>query len=164
MRGDYFPPRPAPAEIGEGGVTIMEIFLIGFILGVICCWLWFQHFRGTQEFRQLIRRELASKRPAASDAELQKKVAELESSLRELKQKAFAGREGLSAPPARITPEERPLPRSEPGARNKREKREVVLAMWKEGTPLEDIAAQAGVGKGEVELVVKMNQKLRGLM
>jgi hypothetical protein len=137
----------------------MEIFLIGFILGVISCWLWVQHLRGAPEFRQLMHRELFAKRPVAAIVELEKKVAELESSLLELKQKAFAGREGLSAPPARSTPEEKPPQQSGHGGRSKREKRELILALWKNGKPLEDIAASTGMGKGEVDLVVKMNQK-----
>jgi len=133
----------------------MENLLIGFALGAIASWLWHRRFAADWSFRQQLHRELQAKAPVIGQGELEKKVTELDQRLQALQQSAVIQRAMVEA-----TPQASGDPQGRLAVRSKREQKSVVLSMHKEGKPFEEIAARTGMGKGEVELLVKIKDKM----
>ena len=143
----------------------MEMFFIGFALGAAACWLWLQRFYSAPQFRQLLQREreLSGQSSAVKEVELEMKVAALEQRLLDLHRKIDDGGSVEETEPAPSPPPASFAQPEKPPAPKKREQTEVALALWKEGVPVDEIAAKTGMGKGEVELMVKVAGRKRAL-
>lgn len=153
----------------------MAYLIIGFLLGVAVSWFWQTQFSGVPAFQQLMQKELAVNGQLGSVTVLKKRLELMEKKLLEMEKSS----EGATLEPERpaavppvageetaVKPEAEALKvvKNKKGSVNKtelserRKSREKVLTMWKAGEPVNEIAAQTQLGKGEIELVINLKE------
>lgn len=138
----------------------MEMFFLGFILGAIACWLWFHRFHSAARFQHLLQRELTAQHPTVNEIALEKKIAELDQRLQILQQQTSVsmGASGTALPDS-LTYSAGEAPPDQPSIPNRAAQKDIVLTRWKEGADIDEIASRSGIGKGEIELIIKLQGK-----
>ncbi len=150
--------------------------IIGLLLGIAASWFWQQQFSGAPAFRQLMQKELALNGQLGSISVLKKRLEIMEKRLAELERKPepclpvelSAGRDAdtirinekssnQAASLSVVTGAKKADP-EESGAERKKA-RNRVLALWKEGQTVAEIASRTGLGKGETELIIALKDK-----
>lgn len=151
----------------------MGYMIVGFILGVAVSWFWQRQFSDVPVFQKLMQKELAANGQLGSLTVLKKRLESMENKLAELEKP-----EGETSANRDISTEEE-SPASAParsGDRNRalnnvvrqirpREKvinRDRVLKLWNEGNHVSEIASRTRMGKGEIELIISMQERIKG--
>lgn len=148
----------------------MELFIAGLIFGALGCRFLGRILGGRRSFNWFFQKELGAERlPAAGEA-LEKRIANLEEQLNKLSGTLAAPlpaeKSGeIAAPPAAVPDQ----PLHFPGGRayggkqlgvNRRAARGNVIALWREGKKIDDIATRTRLGRGEVELIINLQEKM----
>ncbi len=144
----------------------MGYLIIGLVLGVTVSWFWQRQFSGVPVFEKLMQKELAVNGQLGSLKVLKSRLDYVERRLAELEQPERALKcpdnetgttefQAVSADNAnrsgrsvvrQISSVERKVDRSH------------VLKMWEEGLSLSEIVSRTGRGKGEIELILSMQE------
>lgn len=147
----------------------MGYLVLGFILGVAVSWFWQTQFSGVPAFKQLMQKELAVNGQLGSVTLLKKKLEIMEKRLYEMeKTPEIFVEEKQELPAEKITAVtdhgDKVISVSRPAKVTKidrRKNREQVLKMWKEGSAVTDIASKTNLGKGEVELIISLQENIK---
>jgi|LSQX01.2.fsa_nt_gb hypothetical protein len=149
----------------------MELFLIGLLFGALGYRFLDRLLRGRPPFDWLLQRELgAESLPAAAEV-LEKRVANLEEELQKLsgaridsspadKNDEMAMPLAAAAEQPLLYPGGRAYGGKQPGI-NRRAARSNVIALWREGKEIDDIATRTRLGRGEVELIINLQEKMK---
>lgn len=124
----------------------MSYFIAGFLLGLATSWFWLHQLGPRREFSQLLRRELELDGGPVR-AEQAGRMDHLEERFHRL-EKRLAGTEGEKGLRGTL-----PVKTDAPG-----QKRERALALWKEGRELSEIIRKTGLSRGEVELILSLQE------
>ncbi|MGB4443770.1 MAG: DUF2802 domain-containing protein [Dethiobacteria bacterium] len=126
----------------------MGLFIAGVLLGLALGCFWFYQLNPTRGFQQLLQKEV----DLSSYADLLNQACQRLDSLEErccYLEKSFAGAaEKRSFREAGLTG------RDEPGRR-----REQAIMLWEEGRELNEIVRRTGLSKGEIELILSLQER-----
>ncbi len=146
----------------------MGYLIIGFVLGVTVSWFWQRQFSGVPVFEKLMQKELVVNGQLGSLTVLknrldyvERRMAELEQPERALKYPANETRalEPQAVPAENANRSGRGVVRQISSVERKVD-RSHVLKMWEEGLSLSEIMSRTGRGKGEIELILSMQEGL----
>ncbi len=146
----------------------MGYLIVGFLLGVAVSWFWQSQFSGVPAFQNLMQKELAVNGQIGSVTVLKKRL--------ELMEKQIAGMENphSSKRDDRLENTEiannqdsslqAPVNESKGVVKQLRPpvigiNRDQVIALWKEGKTVTEIASTTRLGKGEIELIISMQDR-----
>ncbi len=143
----------------------MGYLLLGFILGVAVSWFWQAQFSDLPVFQGLLRKELFNSSQPGSVTALKKRLEVMEKRLTEIENRPDAedvvedqvdiGRSQLKV----VAKKDNVYDSSEQAlVKERKETRKKVLAMWKTGKTISEIASRNQLGKGEVELIIAMQE------
>lgn len=152
----------------------MGYLIIGFLLGVAVSWFWQRQFSDVPVFQKLMHKELAANGQLGSLTVLKKRLELMEKKVAELEKPEVEGIEKLE--PAA---EEKEGPNPEPDPTKKKDRqlsnvvrqirsperaidRNQVLQLWNEGCQVAEIASRTRLGKGEIELIISMQENITG--
>ncbi len=144
----------------------MGYLILGFILGVAVSWFWQVQFSGVPAFQRIMQKELAVNGQLGSVAALKKRLEMMEKQLAEM-EKTAKGQETIEQQrpdlqvPQSLTGESAVVRPLRPQGATKAVNREKVITLWKAGKPVSEIASQSSLGKGEVELIIAMYDRLK---
>lgn len=143
----------------------MGYLLLGFILGVAVSWFWQVQFSDLPMFQGLLRKELFNKSQSGSVTVLKKRLEIMEKRLTEIENRPHV---------ENVIEEQVDLARSQLKvvakagnvygssgqalAKDRKETKKKVLAMWKTGKSISEIASRNYLSKGEVELIIAMQE------
>lgn len=145
----------------------MGYLIFGFLLGAAVSWYWQDRRRGDPAFQQLLKKQLAVGSSSDSVVALKERFEIMEKKLGDIEkiscpEKTPSGYsetvtvkpEPIALPVAAAEKETvKKMPRT-----NYKENRGRVLNMWKAGRPVSEIAARTRLGKGEIELIISLQE------
>lgn len=143
----------------------MGYLLLGFILGVAVSWFWQAQLSDLPVFQGFLRKELLNNSQPGSVTVLKERLEIMEKRLTEIEKRPDT--EGMDEeqvdtgrPQLNIVAKTGNLYDSSEQApvKDRKEIRKKVLAMWKTGKTISEIASRNHIGKGEVELIIAMQE------
>ncbi len=143
----------------------MGYLLLGFILGVAVSWFWQAQFSDLPIFQGLLRKELFNNNQPGSITVLKKRLEIMEKRLTEIENRpdtedTVENQMDTIRPQLNIVAKTGNVYDSSGQAlvKDRKETRKKVLAMWKTGKTVSEIATRNYLGKGEVELIIAMQE------
>jgi hypothetical protein len=143
----------------------MGYLLLGFILGVAVSWFWQAQFSDLPMFQGLLRKELFNSVSLAALTVLKKRLEIMEKRLTEIENRpdvedVVEEQVDTVRPQLNIVAKKGNVYDSsgQVVAKDRKETRKKVLAMWKTGKTISEIASRNHLGKGEVELIIAMQE------
>ncbi|GEM_PF-1957959 len=159
----------------------MGYLILGFLLGVAVSWFWQTQFSGVPAFKQLMQKELAVNGQLGSVNTLKKRLETLEARFSEMeaptefknrsqqpetehieKTAGITGavdRDQVPAETAKGVQKSNVVaPLRPPATKIDRNK---VMSLWHEGKDIAEIASKLNLGKGEVKLIISMQDRFR---
>jgi hypothetical protein len=143
----------------------MGYLLLGFILGVAVSWFWQAQLSDLPVFQGLLRKELFNNNQPGSVTVLKERLEVMEKRLTEIEKRPDT--EGVveeqadtGRPQLNIVAKTGNFYDSsgQTLVKDRKEIRKKVLAMWKTGKTISEIASRNHIGKGEVELIIAMQE------
>jgi hypothetical protein len=143
----------------------MGYLLLGFVLGVAVSWFWQAQFSDLPIFQGLLRKELFNSSQPGSMTVLKKRLEIMEKRLAEIENRpdtedVVEEQVDTVRPQLNIVAKTGIVYDSSGQAlvKDRKETRKKVLAMWKTGKTVSEIASRNYLGKGEVELIIAMQE------
>jgi hypothetical protein len=136
----------------------MTNLVLGFLLGIVAGWFLQNRIGKVPAFQQLVDKEMAVNNRAGSVATLKSRLEMLEKRLSEIELKPVSE---IPADPAELVQissvlNSRAKSAGSLRAVDRKKARKQVIAMWDSGKPVADIASYTLLGKGEVELIISL--------
>ena len=143
----------------------MGYLLLGFILGVAVSWFWQAQFSELPMFQGLLRKELFKSSQPGSVTVLKKRLEIMEKRLTEIENRPGA-EDVVEEQADAVRPQLNIVAKTgyvydssgQIVTKDRKETRKKVLAMWKTGKTISEIATRNYIGKGEVELIIAMQE------
>ncbi len=142
----------------------MSYLLLGFILGIAGTVIWQKQFSNLPVFQQLMQRELALNGQLGSITVLKNKLEVMEKRLAEMESKTTVSAEQSEEKPLLEVVSNNSFNSNKNVQAKKGDRRSTrghVIAMWKAGHPLADIASETRLGKGEVDLIISLQSSAK---
>ncbi len=143
----------------------MGYLLLGFILGVAVSWFWQAQCSDLPIFQGLLRKELFNSSQPGSITVLKKRLEIMEKRLTEIENRpdtedVVEEQVDTVRPQLNIVAKTGNVYDSSGQAlvKDRKETRKKVLAMWKTGKTVSEIASRNYIGKGEVELIIAIQE------
>jgi hypothetical protein len=145
----------------------MGYLVLGFVLGVAVSWFWQAQFSDLPMFQGLLQKELFNRDQPDSVKVLKKRLEVMEKRLTEIENRpdvedVVEERIDTIRPQLNIVAKKSNVYESsgQVVAKERKETRKKVLAMWKTGKTISEIASRNHLGKGEVELIITMQESV----
>ena len=142
--------------------------IIGFLLGVTVSWFWLSQLKDSSQYQAVLQKELAVNGQLGSITVLKKRLEALENRLAEIDRPAEAevvqageDRKELTLPLAEGSAFLPPSPTGPAKVKSLKQRRNInqVQSLWQEGRALPEIAALTNLAKGEIELIISLQEK-----
>jgi hypothetical protein len=143
----------------------MGYLLLGFVLGVAVSWFWQAQFSDLPIFQGLLRKEQFNNNQPGSVTVLKKRLEIMEKRLTEIENRPDR-EDTVDDQVDTIKPQLNIVAKTgnvydssgQVSVKDRKETRKKVLAMWKTGKTVSEIASRNHLGKGEVELIIAMQE------
>lgn len=129
----------------------MVFFLGGFVLGLATSWFWFYQLNPAGRFQQLLQKEIDLGGYSDLVNQAYRRMDYLEERCYRLERR-YAGAAGEKS-----SGEAEPAKSNDPGR-----KREQVLLLREAGRELAEIVRRTGLSKGEIELILSLQERRPG--